>query len=107
VIADHARGAESRRNQPALGSGSVFEAPAIVACLDDIAVMGEPIEQCSGHLGITEDAGRFGEGQVGRDDDRGALVEPADQMEQQLTTGLGERQIAELVEDEEVDTGAP
>ena len=31
------------------------------------------------------------------------LVEPADQVEQQLATSLGERQIAELVEDDEVE----
>ena len=32
------------------------------------------IEQCGGHLGIAEDGGPFSEGQVGGDDDRGALV---------------------------------
>jgi len=32
-------------------------------------VVGEPVEQCGGHLGIAEDAGPFAEGQVGGDDD--------------------------------------
>ena len=35
-------------------SGAVFEAPAFVSGLDDVAVMGEPVEQCRGHLGVTE-----------------------------------------------------
>jgi hypothetical protein len=44
----------------------------------------------------------FAEGQVGGDDDRGLLVEAADQVEQQLAAGLGEGQIAEFIEDDEV-----
>ena len=35
-------------------SGAVLEAPALVASLDDIAVMSETVEQCCGHFGITE-----------------------------------------------------
>ena len=33
---------------------AVFEAPAVVAGLDDIAVMGDAVEQSRGHLGIAE-----------------------------------------------------
>ena len=47
-----------------LGSGAVLEAPAVVAGLDDFAVMGEPVEQRGGHLGVAEDARPFGEGEV-------------------------------------------
>ena len=83
-------------------SGAVLEAPALVAGLDDVAVMGEAVEQRGGHLGVAEDARPFAEGEVGGDDDRGLLVEPADQVEQQLAAGLGEGQIAEFVEDDEV-----
>jgi hypothetical protein len=54
---------------------------------------------------IAEDARPFAEGEIGGDDDRGALVEPADQMEEELATGPGEGQIAELVEDGEVEAG--
>ena len=67
--------------------------------------MGETVEQRGGHLGVAEDGGPFAEGEVGGDDDRGALVEPADQMEEQLPAGLGEGQIAEFVEDDEVEPG--
>ncbi len=34
--------------------------------------------------------------------DGGLLVEPADQVEEELAAGLGEGQIAEFVEDDEV-----
>jgi hypothetical protein len=84
-------------------SGAVFEAPAFVAGLDDVAVMREAVEQGRGHLGIAEDAGPFAEGEIGGDEDRGALVEAADEMEEQLTAGLGEGEMAEFVEDDEVE----
>ena len=47
--------------------------------------MGEPVEERGGHLGIAEHGRPFAEGEIGRDDDGGSLVEPADEMEQQLT----------------------
>jgi hypothetical protein len=76
--------------------GSALEAPAVVSGLDDIAVVGQSIEQRGGHFGVTEDARPFTEGEVCDDDDRGALVEAADEVEQELTAGLCEGQIAEL-----------
>ena len=48
-------------------SGSVLEAPVFVAGFDDLAVMGEPVEERGGHLGITEDGGPFAEAEVGDD----------------------------------------
>jgi len=38
-----------------LRSDPVFEAPALVTGLDDVAVMGEPVEERRGHLGVAED----------------------------------------------------
>ena len=84
--------------------GSVFEAPTIIAGLDDVAVVGQAIEQRGRHLGVAEHAGPFTECQVGGDDDGGSLVEPADEVEQELTAGLSERQVAKFVEDDEVHT---
>ena len=63
---------------------SALEAPTVVAGLDDIAVVGETIEERGRHLGITKDARPFTEVEVGGDDDRGALIEPADEVEQEL-----------------------
>jgi len=65
-------------------AGAVFEAPAFVAGLDDVAMMGEPVEQGRGHFGVAEHAGPFAEGEVGGNDNRGFFVEPADEVEQQL-----------------------
>ena len=58
--------------------GAAFEAPAVVSGFDDIAVVSEAIEQSRRHLGVCEDAWPFAEGEIGGDDDRGALVKPAD-----------------------------
>ena len=63
--------------------GSALEAPAVVAGLDDVAVVGQAIEQRGRHLGVAEHARPFTERQVGGDDDRSALVESADEMEQE------------------------
>ncbi len=49
--------------------GSTFEAPAVVSGFDDIAVVGEAIEQCGRHFGVGEDARPFTEGEIGGDDD--------------------------------------
>ena len=65
------------------GGRAGFEAEAVVPGFEDVAVMGEAIEEGGGHLGIAgEDAGPFGEGEVGRDDDRGLFVEAADEVEE-------------------------
>ena len=65
--------------------GAVFEAEAFVSGFKDMAVVGEPVEQRGGHLGISEDGSPFREAQVGGDDDAGALVELAQEMEEQST----------------------
>ncbi len=63
--------------------------------------MGEAVEQCGGHLGITKDLDPFPEGEVG--DDQGCLfVEFADQVEEQGAARLREGQIAQLIKDDEV-----
>ena len=85
--------------------GAALEAPAVVAGLDDVAVVGQSIEQRGRHLGIAEHTRPFTEGEIGGDDDGSALVEPADQVEQQLSAGLREGQIAEFIENDEVDAG--
>lgn len=66
--------------------------------------MGQAIEQGGGQLGITEHLGPFAEVQVGRDHDAGVFVELAEQVEQQRAAGLRERQIAEFIEDDQLDS---
>ena len=70
-----------------------LESEAVVSSFDNVAVMGEPIEQCGRHLGIAEDTGPFAEAQVRGDDYVGVLVEPAEQMEEQGATRGAERQL--------------
>jgi hypothetical protein len=84
---------------------AAFESPAFVAGLDDVTVMGQTVEQRGRHFGIAEHTRPFAEGEIGGDDDGGALVEAADEVEQELTAGLCEGQIAKLVEDDEVHAG--
>ena len=64
--------------------------------------MGEPVEQRRGHLWVAEDRRPLAEGEVCCDDGGGSLVEPAHEVEEELAAGLGEGQVAELVEDDEV-----
>lgn len=89
------------------GSGGFagFEASAVVAGFDDLAVVSEAVQEGGCHLGVAEDGRPFNEGEVGGDDDGGPLVEAAHQVEEQLTAGLGEGQIAKFVEDDEVEAG--
>ena len=89
----------------AAASGAVFEAPALIAGLDDLTMMGEPVEKRGGHFGVAKDAWPFGEGKVGGDDDGGALVKAADQMEEQLAARLRKGQIAKFIEDHDVEAG--
>ena len=84
------------------GSVTVPEPPAFVPCLDDVAVMGQTVEQCRGHLGVGEYTGPFTEGQVRGDNDRGLFIKAADHMEQQLSARLGKWQISQFVEDDKV-----
>src|SRR5664279_5362016 len=73
-------------------SGAVLEAPAFVSGLDDVAMMGEAVEQGRRHFRIAEDARPFAESEIGGDEYRGALIEAANEMEEQLASGLGEGQ---------------
>src|SRR6201998_1331821 len=84
------------------GSSAVLEAPALVAGFDDFAMMGQTVEERRRHLGVAEDTRPFAKGQIGGDDDRGALVQPAHQVEEQLAADLREGEIAELVEHDKV-----
>ncbi len=65
----------------------------------------EPVERRGCHPGVTEDAGPFAEGQIGCDDDGCAFVEFADQVEQELSAGLGEGRTTRFIQDREVEAG--
>ena len=86
---------------------AVFEAEAVVPGFKNVTAMGEAVEQRSRHLRVAEHGGPFAEAQVRRDDDAGSLVELAQEMEEQGCAGGAERQVAELIQDDEVGIGEP
>ena len=91
------------RTDPILGAGAALLEPVgIVAGFDDMAMMGQPIQKRRGEFGITEYAAPFGEGQVGRDDDARSLIEPREQVKQQCSARLRERQIPEFIENHQI-----
>ena len=57
----------------------MLETVGIVTGFEDVAVMGETIQEGGGHLGITKDLNPFAEGQIGGDDEAGPFVKLADQ----------------------------
>ena len=61
------------------------ESVALVAGLDDVAVMGQPVKQRRGHLRVTEDISPFGKRQVGGDQHARVFIELAEQVKQQRT----------------------
>ena len=67
--------------------------------------MSEAIEERGGHFGITEHAGPLAEAEVGGDDNARAFVEFAQQMEQQGPARGTERQVAQFIQDPEVELG--
>jgi hypothetical protein len=68
-------------------------------------MMSETIEQSRGHLRIAEHARPFAKSEICGDDHRRPFVEAADHVEQKLAASPRERQIAELIEDDEVEAG--
>jgi hypothetical protein len=81
------------------------EAVAVAVHLQDVNVVREATEQCTGEpLGV-EDGCPVLEGEV-RCHDRGAsLVALRDDLEQELGSGLRERHVAKLVDDQELQLG--
>src|SRR5271157_3958045 len=86
---------------------AVLETEAVVSGFENVAAVGETVEQRGRHLGVAEHGGPLAEAEISRDDDAGALVELAQQMEEQGPAGGAERQIAKLVEDDEIGVGEP
>src|SRR5271168_4047036 len=86
---------------------TVLETEAVVSGFENVAAMGETVEQRGRHLGVAEHGGPLAEAEIRRDDDASALVELAQQMEEQGPAGGAKRQVAKLVEDDEIGVGEP
>ena len=63
--------------------GAVSESVALIAGLDDMAVMGQTVKQRRGHLRAAEDISPFGKRQVGGDQLARVFIELAEQVKQQ------------------------
>ncbi len=79
------------------------ESPRLIAGLHDVAMMSNSIQQRGGHLRVGEDAAPFAEAQVRRDHYAGVLIELGEQVKQKRATDLAEWQVAQLIEDHQVD----
>ncbi|GAB5415722.1 MAG: hypothetical protein Cons2KO_33250 [Congregibacter sp.] len=64
--------------------------------------MCESIQQCRRHLLVYKYRRPFSEAKIGRDDDARALVEFADQVEQQSAACLTDRQVTQFIEYDEI-----
>ena len=60
--------------------GAIFESVAVVVGLDDVAVMGESIQQGSRHFCVPKYVCPFSEAEIGGDDEACVLVELADEV---------------------------
>lgn len=97
------------RTRTAAGKGfarsvadAVFDAPTIVAGLDNVAVVVEAVEEGGGHPGVGEDLRPVSVGGVGGDDDRVSFVELVDKSEEELAAGLRKGEVAGFIGDDEV-----
>jgi hypothetical protein len=63
--------------------GAVLEAEAVVSGFENVAAVSEAIEERRCHLRVAEHGGPLAKAEIGRNDDAGALVELAQQMEEQ------------------------
>ena len=61
----------------------------------------QSIEKCGGNDWIAEDLAPFGESAIGREDHGAALVASVDELEEQIAAARNDRQIADLVDDQE------
>ena len=68
-------------------------------------MVGDAVEQGAGEALAGEDGGPFLEGQVRGDDCGAAFVAPAEDVEQQLASGLRQGHVSEFVDDQEADLG--
>ena len=64
--------------------------------------MGQAVQHRSGQPFTAHHFGPLFKGQIGRDDQAGAFIRPADYVEQQFRPGLGERDVTEFVQQQDI-----
>src|SRR6266545_7504413 len=97
-------GGASRRSLSGGRDAESALAQAVALALegDHGRVVDEPVDQGGGDHGVAEDLAPLLEAAVGGDDDRAALVAPGDEREEEVGCAALERQVADLVDDEQV-----
>src|SRR5512132_2723749 len=100
---DRRSGAEVFRDEV----GVLAKAIARPLDLEDDGVMEEPIEQRRGDDRVAEDVAPFGEAAVGGEDHRPLFVAGIDQLEEQVAAAGDDRQVADLVDDEQRGAAEP
>ena len=85
----------------------LFEAEAFAIHLEDVAMVGESIQQSGGHAFALEDLIPVAEGQVAGDQQAAAFVTIGEDLEEQFGSGSAEGQVAEFVHDQQVDFVEP
>ena len=88
-----------------LAREAVAEAPGLGAGVDDVRAVGEAVDDGLGEPGVGEDLGPFAEGQVGGDDQRSAFVAFGEDLEDELGGAVGQGEVAEFVQDDELGAG--
>ena len=100
------RGANRRRTGPGPGRGGILpaalEAVALAVHLDDVDVVGEPVQQRAGEPFGSKHVGPLVEGQIGGDEDGAAFVALAEDLEEEFRAGGGQGDEAQLVDDEQL-----
>ena len=95
-------GGDFRKSEGRVLAGflAVFEATVVAVQLEDVDVLGQPVEQRASQPFGAEDLGPFVEGQIRGHERRCLLVALGEDLEQQLGAGLRQRDVAELVHDQ-------
>ena len=81
------------------------EAVAVAVHLQDMDVVGEPVQQRAGEAFRPEDRSPFVEGQVGGDQDGTPLIPLAEDLEEEFRSGGGQGHEAQFVDDQQVEAG--
>ena len=89
-----------------LGEVGVLTHPVAVAVdVDDMAVVQQAIDERSSHDLVAQDLAPLLEALVGRQHSGCALIAPVDELEEEHRAGLADRQVADLVDDQELGIG--
>ena len=87
-------------SQTALGVG---QAVAFTVGFEDVNAMGQPVQHGPGEPFAAQHLRPVFKRQVGGDDEAGTLISTGHHIEEQFGPGLGERDVAEFVEDEQIE----